>query len=124
MMPGDGDPAPVGRLEDVLGDELLAVVDAELALQGQADGDEAARQFGGDAIAIPAGLDVGIPADLTPLPVRRVVAAGRQWPERRGFPGESLGDDLPDGPVDARVGFLAQPLLRELVECAQLSKRR
>ena len=55
MMAGDGDPAAVGRLEDVLGDELLAVVDAELALQGQSDGDEAARQVGGDAIAISAG---------------------------------------------------------------------
>ena len=41
MMPGDGDPAAVGGLEDVLRHELLVVIDAELALQGQADGDQA-----------------------------------------------------------------------------------
>ena len=94
VMAGDRDPAAVGRLEDVLGDELLAVVDAELALQGQADGDQAARQIGGDAVAIAADLDVGIPADLAALPVRRVVAPGRQRPERRGLSGEALRHDL------------------------------
>jgi hypothetical protein len=57
-MPGDGDPATVRRLEDVLRDELLAVVDAELAVQGQADGDQVPGELRGHAIAIPTGLDV------------------------------------------------------------------
>jgi len=116
MMPRDGDPAAVGRLKDMLGDELLAVVDAELPLQGQADGDQVPGQFGGDAIAIPAGLDVGIPPDLTRLPVRRVIAPGRQGVQRRGFPGEAVAHDFVDRAVDALIGFLPEPLLRELVE--------
>ena len=91
MMPGDGDPATLGRLEDVLGDELVVVVDTELAVQGQPDGDQVAGQLCGDAVAIAAGLDVGIPADLAALPVRRVVAPGRQGLQRRGFPGEAVG---------------------------------
>src|SRR4029453_3918350 len=111
MMAGHGDPAAVGRLEAVLGDELVVVVDAELTLQRQADGDEVARQLRGGAIAIPSALDVGVPADLASLPVRRIVAPGRQWPEGGRLPGESLRHDLADRPVDPSIGFLPEPLL-------------
>jgi hypothetical protein len=36
--------------------------------------------------------------------------------ERRRFPGETLGDHFVDGPVDAPVGFLPEPLPGELVQ--------
>ena len=95
----------------MLGDELLAVVDAELAVQGQADGDQVTGQLRGDAVAIAAGLDVGIPADLPTLPVRRVVASCRQRPEGGRLPDEALRHHLVDRPVDPLIGFLAEPLL-------------
>ena len=70
----------------------------------------------GHAVAIAADLDVGVPADLAQLPVRRVVAAGGKRLQLRLLPGEPLGHDLVHGAVHPRVGLLAQPLLGELIE--------
>src|SRR5206468_1168309 len=113
---GDRDPALGGRLEEMLRDALLAVVDRDGAIQRDPHADRTAGQRGGHAVAIAADLDVGVPADLARLPVRRVVALGRQGLQRWGLPGEALGDDLVHGAVHARVGFLPEPPLGELVE--------
>ena len=115
MVSRDGDPALGGGLEGVLGDALLAIVDSHGAVQGDPHPHRLPGQPAGDAVAIAADLDVGVPADLARLPVGGVVAPGWQRLQGRGLPGEARGHDLVDGAVDPGVGFLPQPLLGELV---------
>ena len=74
-----------GGLEHVLGDTLLPVVDGHGAVEGDAHPDRTAGQGPRDTVAIAADLDVGVPADLAGLPVRRVVAPGWQRLQGRGF---------------------------------------
>src|SRR6185436_1500811 len=109
-------PAPGRGLEGVLGDTLRPVVDGHGAVEAEAHPDRAAGQGPGDTVAIAADLDVGVPADLARLPVRRVVALGWQRLQRRGLPGEALGHDLVHRAVHPRVGLLPEPLLGEPVE--------
>ena len=116
MVIGHGDPPLGGGLQAVLRDALLTVVDGHGAVEGDPHPDRAPRQGPRHAVAIAADLDVGVPGDVARLPVRRVVAPGRQRLEGRRLPGEALGHDLVEGAVHAGVGFLAEPLLGELVE--------
>src|SRR5262245_5904583 len=107
----------------MLRDALLAVVDRDGAVQRESHADRMAGQRGGHAVAIAADLDVRVPADLTRFPVRRVVAPGWQRLERRDLPGEALGHHLAHRAVHARVGFLPQPLLGELIEMSPTLER-
>ena len=91
----------------MLRDALLAVVDRDGAVQRDPHADRTPRQRGRDAVAIAADLDVGVPADLARLPVRGVVASGRQRLQRRGLAREALGHDLVHGAVHPQIGFLA-----------------
>ena len=88
MMSGDGDPALGRGLEHVLGHALLAVVDGHGAVEGDPHPHRLPGQGPGDTVAIAADLDVGVPADLARLPVRGVVAPGRQRLQGRGLPRE------------------------------------
>ena len=115
-MIGDGHPALGGRLEDVLRDTLLAVVEGAGAVERDPHPPWLPGQGPGHAVAIAADLDVGVPGNLARLPVGSVIAPRRQGPQRRSFPGEALGDDLADRAMHPRVGLLPQPLLGELVE--------
>jgi hypothetical protein len=108
----------------VLGDALGAVVDGDSALQGDSDAHGLAGQCRRDAVAIAADLDLGVPADLPGLPVRRVVAARRQRLQGRRLPREALVHDLVHRAVHPRVGVRAQPVFGQLVEVRQLSKAR